>query len=375
MWTLKITWLLLVLALAAACLTAGSWWTLALLLTVVLIPVLSLLGNLAARKRLKLRLETPGNLGKNQPGAMTLVLKNGSRLPMARIRCRLRLENRLTGAKTEQTVLAACLPKGTASVSLEFCGGFAGRVEITPVWVKLYDCFGVWPVRVPCTAAGVLTVQPDMFVQKIRISAADGCPDDSEVYAPNRPGYDLSETYQLREYREGDHPRQIHWKLTGKLDRLVIREPSLPITRSVVVFWERTVPKPESPRDADLLAEIVVSACRALVEQQVPFTVIWNDTKTDVCVLQEIRDLEDLAALLPRLLGAGSRVGGVTGAEALLGTVGESVYSHILYVASEAGDQAGLLEQLGRLTVLSLDGPGTRIDRENFAAQLLELEI
>ena len=106
-----------------------------------------------------------------------------------------------------------------------------------------------------------------------------------------------------------------------------------------------------------------------------PFTVIWNDTKTDVCVLQEIRDLEDLAALLPRLLGAGSRVGGVTGAEALLGTVGESVYSHILYVASEAGDQAGLLEQLGRLTVLSLDGPGTRIDRENFAAQLLELEI
>lgn len=375
MWTLKITWLLLVLALAAAGLAAGSRMVLALLLAVLLTPLLSLPVNLAVRKRLKLRLQTPGNLRKNQAGSMTLVFENGSRLPAARISCRLRLENRLTGAVTEQTVRASCLPKGTACVPLTFCGGFAGRVEITPVRLKLYDCFGIWPVQVHSAAAGVLTVQPDTFVQKIRISAADGCPDDSEVYAPNRPGYDLSETYQLREYREGDHPRQIHWKLTGKLDRLVVREPSLPITRSVVVFWERTVPKPESARDADLLAEIVVSACQALVEQQVPFTVIWNDTKTDVCVLQEIRDLEDLAALLPRLLGAGSRVGGVTGAEALLGAVGESVYSHILYVASEAGDRAGLLEQLGRLTVLSLDGPGVRIDRENYAAQLLELEI
>lgn len=375
MWTLKITWLLLVLALTATGLAAGSWMVLALLLAVLLTPLLSLPVNLAVRKRLKLRLQTPGNLRKNQTGSMTLVIENGSRLPAVRISCRLRLENRLTGAVTEQTVRASCLPKGTTHVLLTFCGGFAGRVEITPVRLKLYDCFGIWPVRVHSAAAGALTVQPDTFVQKIRISAADGCPDDSEVYAPNRPGYDLSETYQLREYREGDHPRQIHWKLTGKLDRLVVREPSLPITRSVVVFWERTAPKPESARDADLLAEIVVSACQALVEQQVPFTVIWNDTKTDVCVLQEIRDLEDLAALLPRLLGAGSRVGGVTGAEALLETVGESVYSHILYVASEAGGQAGLLEQLGRLTILSLDGPGVQIDRENYAAQLLELEI
>ena len=64
--------------------------------------------------------------------------------------------------------------------------------------------------------------------------------EDSDSYSQERPGADLTETFQIREYVPGDSMRQIHWKLSGKFDRLIVRDPALPITRNVLVFWERT---------------------------------------------------------------------------------------------------------------------------------------
>ena len=89
-------------------------------------------------------------------------------------------------------------------------------------------------------SVAAMTVQPKGFVQSVYVSPDANCPDDSENYAPDRTGYDLAEVYALREYAPGDSLRQMHWKLSSKLDKLVVREPSLPVRRSVLVFWERT---------------------------------------------------------------------------------------------------------------------------------------
>lgn len=51
---------------------------------------------------------------------------------------------------------------------------------------------------------------------------------DSDTSSPDRRGSDLTEPFRLREYAPGDSLRQIHWKLSSKLDRLVIREPGMP---------------------------------------------------------------------------------------------------------------------------------------------------
>ncbi|MFR6376131.1 MAG: DUF58 domain-containing protein [Oscillospiraceae bacterium] len=46
--------------------------------------------------------------------------------------------------------------------------------------------------------------------------------------------------FQIRDYVPGDSQRQIHWKLSHKYGKLIVKDPSLPITRSAAVFWERT---------------------------------------------------------------------------------------------------------------------------------------
>lgn len=56
--------------------------------------------------------------------------------------------------------------------------------------------------------------------------------------------------------------------------------------------------------------------------------------------------------LLPRLLSARENEG-LSGAELFLRSSGEAVLSHILYITGRVPEQAYLLGQFGRLTVLS----------------------
>ena len=52
---------------------------------------------------------------------------------------------------------------------------------------------------------------------------------ESIEYSAYRSGSDMSEVFGIREYREGDSIRNIHWKLTGKCDDIMIKLPSLPV--------------------------------------------------------------------------------------------------------------------------------------------------
>lgn len=266
-------------------------------------------------------------------------------------------------------------PRRTETAEYDLASAHCGRIAIEAACCRIYDPFGLIGIRLKQTVLAQTTVQPKGFAQTIFISPDANCPDDSESYAPDRAGYDLSEVYQLREYRPGDSLRQMHWKLSGKLDRLVIREASLPVRRSVLLFWERT--QKAVPEGTDAQADVVVTFCRSLLEAGVQFTIAWNDATEQRCVSQQIRSMDELIGLLPRLLSAQENEG-LSGAELFLRSSGEAVLSHILYITGRVPEQAYLLGQFGRLTVLSCGASGDGaicFDCEHYAEQLAELEI
>ena len=193
---------------------------------------------------------------------------------------------------------------------------------------------------------------------------------DEVYYSNERPGYDLSEMFQIRDYVPGDSQRQIHWKLSHKYGKLIVKDPSLPITRSAAVFWERTENDPTAER-TDAEAEIVVSVCRNLLSQSVQFTVGWNEEATGRCVFQQIRDMDDLIGLLPRLFTA-KPAKGASGASLLLQELPAGSCSHLVYVAAERKAETDELANIGRLTTLIC---GETFNETDYAAQLSELEL
>lgn len=375
---MKLCYLALVLALVLGCAASGSAVMLALLVCMLLLPLVFLLCDLVAAGKMKVSLQLPVNLKKGQKGEIVLLLENRTAFPVCHLRCRLRVCNRLNGAEEKHTVTTFLLPKSTQQAVLTLHSRWCGRLRVEVDRIRLYDCFGLIPVPFKKTAVGAVTVQPDTFAQTILVSADANCPDDSEAYSQEHPGYDLTETFQLREYQTRDSMRQIHWKLSNKFDRLIIRDPSLPVSRSVVVFWERAAVEAHDPRVTDAQAEVVLTACRALVEQAVQFTLAWNDVDSALCVLQEIRDMDELIGVMPRLLAAKEKVTGVSGAELFAQDAGEKIFSHILYIAADSTPGPGELERLGRVTALVCgtgDDTAISFDPLHYPQQLMEIEI
>ena len=329
----KFVWLLLTLGLLVLAVQTARPIALGLAACMVLLPLLCLPVNLYAAKKLKLAVGLPVNLRKGESGTAELTVQNSTVFPICQISCRVCLENQLNGETQIVHVSGGIWPKSKRSMKISLQSPWCGRVRLNVESARLYDCFGLIGVKTQLDAHGACVVQPDTFLQTLVLSPAAAHIDDTEDYSNECPGYDLSEMFQIRDYVPGDSQRQVHWKLSHKYGKLIVKDPSLPITRSAAVFWERTEENPTVDR-TDAEAEIVVSVCRNLLSQSVQFTVGWNEGDTGRCVFQQIRDMDDLIGLLPRLFTAKAATG-VSGASLLLQEVPAGSWSHLIYVSGE----------------------------------------
>ena len=309
----------------------------------------------------------PVNLRKNEDGTIELTVQNPSHFPICLCACHIRLENQLNGDVQSMTLSCGVWPKRNQTVRATFGSPFCGRIRLTVASMRLYDCFSLIGVRARTDAHAASVVQPDTFPQNLLFSPSAARVEEAEDYSTERPGSDLSEIFQIRDYVPGDSPRQVHWKLSQKYGKLIVKDASLPITRSAALFWERTEEHPTASR-TDTEAEIVVSLCRSLLAQSVQFTLCWNENGQLVRHL--IRDLDELIALLPRLLTAKPEPG-LSGAQLLLQTVPAGAYSHLIYISGEHPADPDL-QTLGHLTALVC---GADFNETNYPDQLSELTI
>ncbi|MCD8089711.1 MAG: DUF58 domain-containing protein [Clostridiales bacterium] len=149
----------------------------------------------------------------------------------------LSLENNLTGVKKTQKINFSALPFKKTRLTLHPVTGGCGVVEIRVKKVIIRDFAKIFkfskkprlkfkqyifPKRVPVDLSG--------FLAKSGISL------DEEKFSEEKSGYDVSEVFGIREYREGDSLRQIHYKLSAKRDKLISKEYSLPIDREITII-------------------------------------------------------------------------------------------------------------------------------------------
>lgn len=373
----RLGWLLLFAVSVLWGLALGSAAALAAAVLLLLLPLLSLPLNFLLRKRLQPALEAPGSLRKGSEGQLRILIENTALLPVLCVRCRIHAENRLNGESAVHELYTWLAPRRLRQCSLPFSSEYCGRLRLTLRDVTLYDCFGLFGLRLKSDVHRNVAVQPDTFDMALSLRPSSTASDESESYSPYRTGSDLTEVFQIREYAEGDSPRQIHWKLSGKLDKLIVKDPSLPIMRSILVLWERSGDSGHKGR-LDAQAEVLVSLCRTMLEESMQFVLAWNDTERQTLVTQEIRDMDELIGVIPRLLGARGQKEGLSAAE-LLHQSGQKLPARIIYLAEEPQSAIVELRAASVLTPL-LCGEGSAEDALHFdetfySQQLAKIEI
>lgn len=375
---MKLAWLAVEALLFGCFAYFGSTAAFALALLLILIPVLTVPASLYVRKHLSIAVEAGISQRKGDEETIHIKLDNPTVFPILRVRCDVTVQNQLNRAKETQSFVTCVLPKKVQDIYLRSGSDYCGRLRISVTQVVLYDCFGIFGVRCKCEAKTHSTVQAETFEPVVILMPNPGAMDDSETYSQDRPGADLSETFQIREYVEGDNLRQIHWKLTNKYDKLIVRDPGLPISKNVLVFWERTGEE-DDPALIDAQAEVVISLCRSLADSNVQFTLGWNDTDRNLCVLHRIRDMDEFVAVIPRVLRATGSKDGVSGAQLLVQTHAEALCAHMVYIAQHIQDGVAEMERYGHVTSLlcgdGASGDAVLFNEMDYIHQLSEIAI
>lgn len=121
--------------------------------------------------------------------------------------------------------------------------------------------------------------------------------DDEEAvaYSQHRPGDDPSEIFDIREYREGDNLKHIHWKLSWKLEQPMVKEFSLPLHSSLEIALELGKVPPEQ---LDLQLDLCFSLARVLLEGGLSFRLTWLGATMQSLHISDENDWEEAIGFL-----------------------------------------------------------------------------
>ena len=184
-----------------------EWLSWVFLMAVVFLPWLSLLLSLPAMILCRVELRCPTRAAVGDSVAVSLGTSGFFHAPV--IKGRVQVKQLLTG-KVRKLPLGAELPT-------DHCGG----LEIITAGLWVCDYLGLFCLPVIGRDKKTLVVRP------APVPLPE--PPDMSRYLVNawkpKPGGGYSENHELRLYRPGDNLHQVHWKLTAKTGKMILREP------------------------------------------------------------------------------------------------------------------------------------------------------
>lgn len=307
----------------------------------------------AARLEVSLELADLAEQGQSIGGEITL--QNPCRCPFPVLRGVVETKNVFTGESREDTVALPVSGRGCASSPLSVTSLHCGKTAVTVKGFKVYDYFGMAALSVPKELSKEAMILPELFPIDVTVAKSGVTEPECENFSPYKAGNDPSETFAVRDYEPGDALRSIHWKLTGKYDRLMIREASLPINESVLILFERVCLKDQSwasPETRHALGEILLSISHRLTEMNLAHTVGWLQSENGTFIGHRIDSEESFQLIMPEILSVSEIRGEEDTVEGYIKTGDYGSYSNIVYIASSPSEALSALPLTVRKTMI-----------------------
>ena len=348
----RIMWLLWLIFMAGATVVTGSWLMAAVFLFSALLLILSAAVTSLGGRKTVIKLSVPRAAERKENFRGRLTLQNQTVWPVFGGKGQILWENLFTGEHGEIPLSFSLGCKETRTIEFEACSSWCGCVKVQFSSWKCNDFFHVFSVRRQAVAEGCTVIMPEKQNSDFSFLTREGFDMESFHYSGNRPGDDPGETYDIREYQQGDSIRQIHWKLSGKLDDIMIREKSFPVDDTVLILAEAFQAERE-PRRAETVAEVLSAIIRDFMEKKIPCQVGIYDRNTGKFRQEKVRTEEDHEHILYSFLRYGSDGKTPVTVQEYLRNPGTQNYVNYIYITGDPEDkEAELLKQKGEVTVI-----------------------
>lgn len=198
---------------------------------------------LRAHLKIHLNVQIPV-VEKGQEFPVEIWVENTGFLPMPKIRLTLLHDSDYVGKPEKKRLTLGIGPKKKERQKEKFTMKYAGRYYFYVTEARVYDAIRLFSKKVPVRDDNVfVNVLPTIREIPVEVDprTRQHMP-DSDEYATDRKGEDVSEIYAIREYRPGDSMKAIHWKLSARTKHWMVKEFSFPRACRCFCCWIFTRP-------------------------------------------------------------------------------------------------------------------------------------
>lgn len=271
-------------------------FVMAILLPIVLFVVLLIQKSLI---RVKLRRNVQ-EVAKGEPFQWIVQMQNRGFLPIPNTLLTLEYQNRMERIPQTITLRVPLLGCNVQRVLLTFHADCCGVAELKLQSMRIYDPLRLFSFRVRLHEKDTILIMPSCAEDEIETwMPTEDSADDATEYSKTKPGDDPSEVFEIHEYRSGDAVSRIHWKLSSKLDELIVKEYSLPIHADTMILPDFSIGNGE--KNAVFRVDMVLSVLYAISNRfrndGRNHSILWYQQSTcsySACPLTEPDDTEHL---------------------------------------------------------------------------------
>lgn len=125
---------------------------------------------------------------------------------------------------------------------------------------------------------------------------------DSIHFMSDKQGDDISQVFDYRDFQQGDSLKIVNWKLSARLDKLMVKEFSQMTSNAVLLFLEINLNSDEkSLSEFDMELEILTWIAERMLQQKNHFGVGWNDWDSEIIREEPIQHSDDLLMVIEEI--------------------------------------------------------------------------
>lgn len=174
----------------------------------------------------------------------------------------------------------------TVKIKSEHCG----HLKIYIKKAKAFDYLKIFGKSVNNGEICDVIVLPNIIEIEGTMVTMPTFDDEGNQYSKTKSGDDPSEIFNIRQFKDGDDPRRIHWNLSGRTDDYFVKEYGQPLMNSIVILIDNQI---SSTSMQDVLFDLVVSLSNFLLKNGVEHIVCKQDDDLSLN-LSSITDEEEL---------------------------------------------------------------------------------
>ncbi|MBQ7129084.1 MAG: DUF58 domain-containing protein [Clostridia bacterium] len=279
--------------------------SLIILATLVLIPILLFIIHTVAYFLTSLEVSVENSEASvSRPIKLNFHIKNRSPFAITHIKMTAKVKNMFLNTQNDCTFTVNAPPFSDKEFVYNINSDYVGNIEVFIKNAKFFDFLSLYRFSKRINVSRVVSVLPESIDSSVKMRLNDVFSGDSQVFANGKSGDDPSEVFNIREYKEGDKLNKIHWKLSSKTEKYMVKEFSLPLSDNVFLFVDL---KQDFYTDFIYVNSLIcafTSISQSLAKQNISHYAGWyNQIKEDYEVAK-INDISEINEVLSRIYGS-----------------------------------------------------------------------